>query len=211
MILFFPIRFRLQWFSILLLLGSSTSVFAEEKKTFKEPDRAIIEAYQKLGARYGTLDTNQFHSTQFREKKPGETEGSVPAFQFRKFPVQGLPKMEVPFGLMLDGRTGLTDKGLKELKQFPQLTHLCLFGTQITDEGLKELKQFPQLTHLDLCNHREVTDKGLEELKDLKQLTSLNLAETSVTDSGMVDIKELQQLRYLNLTYTRVTAAGLKE
>jgi hypothetical protein len=36
--------------------------------------------------------------------------------------------------------TQVTDAGLKDLKEFKQLTYLDLTGTKVTEEGLKELR-----------------------------------------------------------------------
>src|SRR5438270_435213 len=85
-----------------------------------------------------------------------------------------------------------------------------LTGRGVTDAGLKELKDLEQLTSLYLA-YTKVTDAGMKELKDLKQLTSLNLAETNVTDAGLKELKHLKQLTSLNLAETNVTDAGLKE
>ena len=64
-----------------------------------------------------------------------------------------------------------------------------LARTKVTDAGLKELKDFKQLTSLDVSFTR-VTATGLKELKDLKQLTSLNLNNTKVTDDGVADLQK---------------------
>ena len=64
-----------------------------------------------------------------------------------------------------------------------------LAGTGVTDAGLKELKDLKQLTTLYL-NMTGVTDAGLKELKDLKQLTSLILTATKVTDDGVADLQK---------------------
>ena len=65
-----------------------------------------------------------------------------------------------------------------------------LAGTNVTDAGLKELKDFKQLTSLDVSWSKQVTDAGLKELKDLKQLTRLNLADTKVTDDGVAELQK---------------------
>ena len=104
----------------------------------------------------------------------------------------------------------LTDAGLKELKEFKNLTTLNLNNTKVTDAGLKELKDLKNLTTLSLYS-TQVTDAGLKELKELKTLSSLNLASTKVTDTGLKELKEIKTLSSLDLSYTKVTDAGLKE
>jgi internalin A len=59
----------------------------------------------------------------------------------------------------------------------------------VTDTGLKELKEFKQLTLLDL-GHTLVTDAGMKELKEFKHLAYLKLADTLVTDEGLKELKE---------------------
>src|SRR5215207_2040012 len=78
----------------------------------------------------------------------------------------------------------VTDAGLKELKEFKQLTTLYLNGTQVTDKELKDLKQ---LTFLRLTHCFDVTDAGLKELKDLN-LTTLILTGINVTDKGLKEL-----------------------
>ena len=64
-----------------------------------------------------------------------------------------------------------------------------LTGTGVTDAGLKALKDLKQLTTLNL-DKTKVTDAGLKELKELKQLTLLDIYKTQVTDAGVKELRE---------------------
>jgi hypothetical protein len=83
---------------------------------------------------------------------------------------------------------GVTDAGLKELKDFKNLEFLFLDGAGVTDAGLKEVKQFKSLHTLSL-NSTAVTDAGLRELKDFKGLQNLYLRYTKVTEAGVKELK----------------------
>ena len=104
--------------------------------------------------------------------------------------------------------TKVTDAGLENLQDLPQLQSLVLFNTQITDAGLAHLKGLTKLRGLSL-DTTKVTDAGLIHLKGLTQLQSLGLTHTKVTDAGLVHLKGLAQLRWLGLTQTQVSDAGL--
>src|SRR5262249_36025460 len=102
----------------------------------------------------------------------------------------GKPVVEVYLG------TKTTDKDLKVLTEFKQITLLYLGTAKVTDVGLKEVKRLKQLTHLSLGSAK-VTDAGLKELKGLEQLTNLHLGRTQVTDVGLKELKGLKRLTVL--------------
>jgi Leucine-rich repeat (LRR) protein len=105
---------------------------------------------------------------------------------------------------------GVTDAGLKHLKEFTSLTRLTLAYSAVTDAGVKDLKQLKGLISLNLSGTR-VTDLGLKGLKDLNNLQVLYLSETRITDAGVKELKGLQQLQTLWLTYTKVSPVGLAD
>ena len=90
--------------------------------------------------------------------------------------------------LGLNSDKGVTDAGLKELKDFTDLEYLFLAGAGVTDAGLTELKDFKSLHTLDLSS-TAVTDAGLRELKDFKGLQNLYVRETKVTEAGVKELK----------------------
>src|SRR5438094_747126 len=99
--------------------------------------------------------------------------------------------------------TQVTDAGLKELKDFKQLTTLDLTFTRVTAAGLKELKELKQLTSL-YIDGGKVTDAGMKELRHLTQLTSLYLGGAQFTDAGLNELKDLKQLTSLDIQFTGV-------
>lgn len=113
---------------------------------------------------------------------------------------------------------GLTDAGVKDLTNLPELEILNLgsyainTGKQITDEGLTQLKALPKLREFTLLDS-QITDAGLKHIGQLRQLKSLNLSaflHSNITDTGMKELERLNELETLDLSGTRVTDAGLK-
>jgi internalin A len=109
----------------------------------------------------------------------------------------------------LSGCTKITDKGLEQLKEQPQLTFLLLQRTQVTDAGLKHLAKLKQLATIAL-DETNVTDDGLAHLAGLTNLTQVVLRQTAVTDAGMVHLTKLPRLSHVDLTGSKVTDAGAK-
>ena len=69
------------------------------------------------------------------------------------------------------------------------LESLTLYWTQVSDTGLLNLKQLPNLTSLSIWNAR-VSDAGLEHVKALTTLQQLGLFQTNVTNVGVKKFKE---------------------
>jgi hypothetical protein len=95
----------------------------------------------------------------------------------------------------------------KESPGEPAIT-VDLSESKVTDAGLANLKELPQLQSLNLRGTR-VTDAGLVNLKGLTNLHELDLSETKVTDAGLANLKGLSTLRELDLTDTRVSDEGV--
>ena len=81
----------------------------------------------------------------------------------------------------------MTDKGIKELSTLTKLQTLSP-GRDISDAGLKELANFPQLRSLSLWGNHQVTASGLKELSALKHLQTLYLSQSDVTDTGLKEV-----------------------
>jgi len=97
-----------------------------------------------------------------------------------------LPEPPFPFGLDLT-RCRMTNSGLKPLARFKELRGLWLperDESAITDAGLKELANLPNLEELDVHFNR-IIGWGLKNLAGLKKLRVLNLSSTQLTDAGM--------------------------
>ncbi|MDZ7693974.1 MAG: hypothetical protein U5K69_23125 [Balneolaceae bacterium] len=67
---------------------------------------------------------------------------------------------------------------------------LDLENTNVTDEGLTQIGQFPNLTRL---QNTPVSDAGLQQMAGLSNLEYLNLYRTEVTDSGTPGTTVLEQ------------------
>ena len=108
-------------------------------------------------------------------------------------------------------RDGSTDTLLSEMEPVSQqLTWLDLANTDVTDGGLAQVGQFPNLTRLHLQN-TPVTDAGLQNITGLSNLEYLNLYGTGISDRGIQELKSLNNLRKLFAWQTEVTAAGAKQ
>ena len=79
---------------------------------------------------------------------------------------------------------------LTELGSLTALTRLHLERTGLTDEGLKFLKDFQQLKYLNVTGNT-VTLKGVEQLKDIKDLTHLYIYQTGIQASDTDVMKKL--------------------
>jgi hypothetical protein len=105
--------------------------------------------------------------------------------------------------------SGITDEGLKYLKDMPGLKSVPMGLTRVTDAGLVHLKDLTQLEYIGLRGN-DITGTGLVHLKKLTRLTGLNLRETKVTDAALLHLKPLVNLQSLYLEATAVTDAGLE-
>ena len=123
-------------------------------------------------------------------------------------------------------RTGVTEAGLKELKDLKNLQTLSLSNAQVTVSGLKELKDLKNLKTLSVPG---LTDGALRSLREVGLLHALDCAGAEggkrpagaddvillyltgpVTDAGLKELKDLKNLQTLTLN-NAVTDAGLKE
>ena len=64
-----------------------------------------------------------------------------------------------------------------------------LHQTQVLDADLLQLKAFPNLRTLNLFG-THITDAGLENLSTIYNLQSLRLANTTVTDAGLLSLQK---------------------
>lgn len=80
-------------------------------------------------------------------------------------------------------RTGVTDRGVRELARFTNLKRLHLERTGVTDEGVTALAGLP-LEYLNLYG-TAVTDRAVEALAKISTLRGLYLWQTGVTGDGV--------------------------
>lgn len=103
------------------------------------------------------------------------------------------------------GRTAVTDVGLPELAEYPDLKYLDLRGTALTDRGLHFLSEAPLLELLYL-DHTDISAAGLTSLLPLPLITlSLNAA---IGDYGLQTIAGHEALRRLAIWKAGVTNWG---
>jgi RNA polymerase sigma factor (sigma-70 family) len=127
--------------------------------------------------------------------------------------LKGFPLKHITImSAMGPGFKQFSDAGMAQLKGFPKLETLCVFGNDVTDAGLVHLKGMDHLEYLTLGSER-ITDKGLAHLKALAtgKLRQLALHCEGVTDAGLVHLQGLKKLEHLNLSHTAVTNAGVEE
>jgi len=81
--------------------------------------------------------------------------------------------------------------------------------TGLTDDGIRCLRQFYFLEELALRKYRQITGSGLKLLRYLRNLVDLDLSQTGVDDAGLANIANLAQLEALELSGTLITDDGL--
>lgn len=128
--------------------------------------------------------------------------------------------------------TGISDRGLEQLKPLTGLQDLNLSGNPITDASLEMLKSLRVLSKLNLSqthvtgsglNHLvnnkklaeldlsccPITDISISPISGLTSLTAVRLNSTPVSDSALELLKPLKSLKELTLADTRVTGTGI--
>jgi hypothetical protein len=101
---------------------------------------------------------------------------------------------------LYSNQSSLTNAGLANLHNIPNLVHLDLSHSKVDNLGLMTLKSIPTLRTLYLVGCRGVDDQGADRLAEMPGLQSLNLAYTSLTQSGLMKLAALKRLRYLRLS-----------
>jgi hypothetical protein len=128
--------------------------------------------------------------------------------------------------------TAVTDKGLMEIHELPQVWSLVLDDTTVSDEGCAALAEMQQLSLLSL-NRTHVAGYGLAALRDneyfnvylegtpagdegvialaqrLSNLKLISLCKTGVGDSAARALAKLPRLNDVRLSHTKLTDEGL--
>lgn len=91
-----------------------------------------------------------------------------------------------------------------------QLLWLNLARTGITDKGIATLKNFPLLTRLHLEN-TSISDTATVHLSKLSNLEYLNLYATKISDASVPSLQKLVQLKKIFLWQTKITQSGAEE
>ena len=104
----------------------------------------------------------------------------------------------------------VADADLRRLNELPDLTTLDLSLTHITDQGLSEIKNLPNITDLSLYYAEYVTDEGIASIGGWKKLKHLNLHGTKASDTALEHIAGIAGLETLNVGSTMMTDVGLE-
>uniref|UniRef100_A0A2C9UL19 Uncharacterized protein n=1 Tax=Manihot esculenta TaxID=3983 RepID=A0A2C9UL19_MANES len=94
---------------------------------------------------------------------------------------------------------------------FKNLECLEICGGGLTDAGVKNIKELAHLTVLNLSQNASLTDKTLELISGLSELVSLNVSNSLITNEGLQYLKPLKNLRSLSLESCKVTASEIKK
>ena len=114
----------------------------------------------------------------------------------------------------------MTDAALENIGQVKSLESLFFMSSGITDEGLRQLKNVAGLTSLHLwefVGERGVTDRnrfgptGYAAIGQLKNLTFMRIRGYVVTDESSRQLHGLANLRGLSLVYCVISDAAIAE
>jgi hypothetical protein len=122
---------------------------------------------------------------------------------------QALAKGGLIWGLSLRGLDGLTEQGIRALRDFKSLSHLDLSGTNLKNSDVRLL--IGNNLHLLLIDDNlEITDVSLNYLSKIPTLEGLSLAHTGITDAGLKHLAR-SQLSHLVLEGDHnITGVGIK-
>lgn len=102
----------------------------------------------------------------------------------------------------------LTDKVLLEIKKIKTLSSLICCRINISDEGLVNLDEMPQL-HSFALTCENITDKGISTIGKWRNLTFLSIGCWQMTDEGLATLQELK-IKYLTIRGSEyITNVGL--
>lgn len=105
--------------------------------------------------------------------------------------------------------SAINDRGLQELKGAP-IEDLDLTFCQVTDKGIAQLIQLPNLSHLAISNAGSpLTDESAKSLPLMPKLRWLNLNFSKLTDQGVAMLTKLPNLEHLGLHQTKIGTAAL--
>ena len=113
--------------------------------------------------------------------------------------------------ITLRGGPSITNEGLLQIADLPDLGHLSIIGSRLTDRGLENLGDYPQLKSLYLEGGRQ-TSKSLAAIGRWTQLEQLTMHSLQFTDDHLEELaglQELQSIRAGNLVMTEAQTAAL--
>ncbi|CAI5472404.1 unnamed protein product [Closterium sp. Yama58-4] len=111
----------------------------------------------------------------------------------------------------LDGSSGFSAEGIKQLYRLPHLRGLDMRNTPISDDALHGIGVLSSTLHILSLVNTCVTDAALQHVAALSSLTLLDLVGCRlVTSAGMVHVGKLVHLEDLHLGSTGVKDDGLQ-
>ncbi len=177
-------------------------------------DAKTIESYQKIGAIYGVIKTQDDGYMEFVESKPGTNTNSegFPAFQIPKDTGKNsaivFPEVDVPFGIKVDD--SYPADFFKELAGLKNLTILIVTSISSIGNSFSELEHAQQLTALRIC-HTGVTDTILKTVGKIKTLIRLEFGVSKeVTQEGWKQLAGLTELRSFITNYSSLGDKEMK-
>lgn len=90
------------------------------------------------------------------------------------------------------------------------IAQLNLGETQVTDAGIENVADLPNLVRLDL-HQTKIGDPAIDHLLELKNLEYLNLYGTQVSDAGIKKLSRLTKLKAVYLWQTKATEKGIRQ
>ena len=96
---------------------------------------------------------------------------------------------------------GVTDIGLINIDQVPNLNVLVIDSVSVTDDGMAEVGKLKSLGKLDLLRC-SVSRRGLRKLRGLTKLRRLFLYGTKIKDTDLAPLEFMTQLTYIELPLT---------
>ena len=183
-----------------------------------EAGKQFIADIQAMGGNAGRIEPQRKF---FGLMRPDEK--FLVSFSDAKFDDRALASLAASYGDRIGAlhlwNTGVTDDGLKHLKQFRNLTTLSLASPTpiwingkrvipITDAGMANL-DLRNVVNLNL-DGLPITDAGLKSLPDLPALRSLQLTGTQIEGPGLSRIAAFRNLEHLSLNGSTVTDDGLR-
>src|SRR5262249_47446767 len=97
------------------------------------------------------------------------------------------------------------DDDMKLLRQIPTVGTFILRDTSVTNIGLKNLKELPNLRYVRICGLKPQNDEDrMTWVKDLARVEQLDFALSDFGDKDMSYLKGLKHLQRLGLSNTKV-------
>ena len=108
-----------------------------------------------------------------------------------------------------DSKSPITEAGMAQLRDLPQLVDLQLDGLPVTEEGLGAIGSLPNLETLHLTR-AHISGGGLSRLQALPKLASLDLDSSDLANNPLGSLAGAANLHYLSLRGISLSGDDLK-